>query len=326
MAASSVASQSRSPAVHFTSPDVVNAAPPTASSLDPRTQWREGRSARRTLAEQLAPGIPDAMALVELLDQEPEQLVRQLPTSAREALALCDDPHLTRDRLVAQVERDPSLVQAMLRTANSVAFGTGRDAVLGLAAAIDRIGIGGARGVLMSSCASNLLSHPGGEYNAMASAVWAHMIRTGPVARAVAPAFAADPDEAFTLALLHDIGKLIVFDRLSVLRATRRRAIELPAPFVHQLLQSTHEVLGAVAVFRWELGPRAASAIADHHRRARQAARDPLAEVLFLAEAVDHAMRTNATVNLDQLWADGTLSGSPARAASALQRWAGNAA
>ena len=68
---------------------------------------------------------------------------------------------------------------------------------LGIDQALDRIGVTGARAVVLSSCVDGLLSHPGGEYNAMASDVWSHMVRTAPLARAVAQAFAADPDEAF---------------------------------------------------------------------------------------------------------------------------------
>jgi putative nucleotidyltransferase with HDIG domain len=192
--------------------------------------------------------------------------------------------------------------------------------VLGIDQALDRIGVAGARAVVLASCVDGLLSHPGGEYNAMASDVWSHMVRTAPMARSVASAFAADPDEAFAIALLHDVGKLIIFDRISTLRATRRRSISLPPAFVHQLLQRLHEPLGALAALQWGMGDRAAAAIGTHHRGASTPARDSLAEAIFVAEQADHAMRKNIPFDVDLLWANGRLTGSPARAAGALQQ------
>lgn len=290
--------------------------------LDPLADWQSQSEARSQLVDEYAPGVPDARALVELLESGPEELIRQLPASAREALAMCDDPNLPRSRLVSHLARDPSLTEAILRTANSVAFSGGREPVLGMAAALDRIGIGNARGVLTASCASNLLSLPGGLYNAMAAEVWAHMIRSGPIAQCLAPALSVNPDEAMTLALLHDVGKLIVFDRMSVLRATRRRHIDLPPDFFQALLSTTHEPLGALAAQRWHLGPRAVAAIGNHHRQRPALHHEPLSEALYLADVVDHAMSRHEAADLDLVWTQGSLSAPRHRIEAILKRLA----
>lgn len=131
---------------------------------------------------------------------------------------------------------------------------------------------------------------------------------------------AADPDEAFAIALLHDVGKLVIFDRISTLRAARRRSISLPAEFVHQLLQRLHEPLGAMAALQWGMGNRAAAAIGTHHRSATTPTRDSLAETIFVAEQADHAVRKSTPFDVDLLWTNGRLIGSPARAAGALHQ------
>lgn len=295
---------------------------PAAPALDPLAHWNAQREMRSQLVDEYAPGVPDARALVELLESGPDELIRQLPASAREALAMCDDPNLPRSRLVSHLARDPSLMESILRTANSSAFSSGREPVLGMVAALDRIGLGNARGVLTASCASSLLSLPGGHYNAMTAQVWSHMIRTGPIAQCLAPALSVNPDEAMTLALLHDVGKLIVFDRLSVLRAKRRRSIDLPPDFVQALLSAVHEPLGALAAQRWELGPRAVAAIGNHHRQVHALRHEPLSEALYLANVVDHAMSRDETVNLDEVWAKGALSAPRPRIEAILKRWA----
>jgi len=285
------------------------------------TVWQErlDEATRLRAAHPEAAQQPDAAALLQLLGEGPDTVVRQIPAAARQALALIDDASLSRSQLAARLESDPALVQALLRTANSAAFAAGRGEVLGIAQALERIGVTGTRAVVLASCVDGLLSHPGGEFNTMASQVWDHMVRTAPLARAIAPAFAADPDEAFAVALLHDVGKLVVFDRISVLRASRRRPITVDAGFAHQLVQLLHEPLGALAAVRWGLGPRAASAIGSHHRRQSIAQRDSLAEVLFVAELADHAWRRSTPLDLEAIWQSGRLTGSPARVATALQ-------
>jgi len=297
---------------------------PTPVAYDALTSWNERLAAARALQanDPAAASNPDVTALLQLLAEGPDTVIRQLPAAARDALTMCDDDSLSRTDLASRLSRDPALVQGLLRTANSAAFGAGRDAVLGIDQSLDRIGLSGARAVILSSCVDGLLSHPGGAFNAMASDVWAHMVRTAPLARTVAPAFAADADEAFAIAVLHDVGKLVVFDRVSVLRATRRRAISLPAGFLHALLQLVHEPLGAMAALQWGMGARAAAAIGTHHRSVAIGGRDPLAETIFLAERADHAERRSEPFDLDALWMSGRLTGSPARAVSALQQLA----
>ena len=295
---------------------------PVAQAWDALAHWQAQCDQRKQLVDEHAPGVPDALVLVQLLDSGPEELIRQLPSSAREALAMCDDPGLPRSRLVKQLARDPSLTESVLRTANSSAFSGGREPVLGMEAALDRIGMANARAVLTASCTTNLLSLPGGRYNAMAAELWSHMIRTGPIAQDLAPALAANPDEALTLGLLHDVGKLVVFDRISTLRAMRRRSIELPEAFVHALLSMAHEPLGALAAQRWELGPRAVAAIGNHHRRVPALRHEPLSELLYLADTVDQAMSRDDTPHWTKVWADGALSASRPRTEAILNRWA----
>ncbi len=293
----------------------------TSLTYAPADAWAERLAAAYELQRNHATESknPDATALLQLLAEGPDTVIRQMPAAAREALAICDDNSLSRRELSQRLERDPALVQGLLRTANSAAIGGGRAPAVGLDTVLDRIGVAGARGVVLANCVDGLLSHPGGEFNLLASETWAHMVRSAPIARAAAPAFAADADEAFTVALLHDVGKLVVFDRLSVLRAKRRRAVTLAPDFVHHLLQLLHEPLGALAALQWGMGDRAATAIGTHHRVSAARGRHPLAEAIFFAERADHAARRDEPFDVDRTWSEGKLTGSVNRAIAALQ-------
>lgn len=263
---------------------------------------------------------PDATELLTLLAAPPDAVIRQLPAAAREALAICDNATLSRTQLSDKLSRDPSLVQALLKQANGVFYGAGLASVLRVDAAIDRIGIEATRAIVLASCVDGLLSKPGGQYDAMLASVWAHMVTTGHLARTVAPMLGADLEEAFAVALLHDVGKLVIFDCISSLRATKRSAVAFPDAWFATLLEHLHEPLGAVAVQRWGLGPRAADAIGAHHRRERPALRHPLAEALFIAERADQANRKKERLDFEGVWSLGQISGDRKEIEAALFR------
>lgn len=145
------------------------------------------------------------------------------------------------------------------------------------------------------------------------------MVNTGPIARAVAPAFGADGEVAFAIALLHDVGLLIIFDRISALRSANRRPVVLPDGYLDDLVTELHESLGAVAAHQWGLGIDAADAIGMHHRRESSAEKHPLAETMFMA---DHLVNAASGEELDlvSLWYDGELTGDQARVRGILDR------
>lgn len=267
-----------------------------------------------------ASASPDANAILELVAKGPDEMIRRLPSAAQTSLALCDDPNLTRGQLAEKLSEDPALVQSLLRCANSAAYGAGKSAVIGISQAIDRIGMAGTKSLIFSSAIDGVLSRPGGEFDAMAAEVWQHMVRTAPIARSLAPLFSVDADEAFAIALLHDVGKLVIFDRISVLRSKLRRDVQLRPGFTKSLLMDLHETLGAMAAEAWNMGPRASRAIGLHHRKSSDGMPNPLAEVVYLAEAIDHAMHRKYKFDMRGVLFDGKVKIDQERLLAVLER------
>lgn len=263
---------------------------------------------------------PDMVDLLTELSAAPEEVIRQLPAAARDAMALCERVELPRTQLVDRLSQDPSLVQGLLRQANSASYGAGLAPILRVDAAIDRIGLAGTRAVVVAASVDGLLSKPGGAYDAMLATAWQHMVNTGPMARAIAPAFNADAEEAFAIALLHNVGQLIIFDRISTVRSANRRAVLLPEGWLDVLITELHEPLGAVAAHRWGLGIDAADAIGTHHRRDTPADRHPLAETLFVADQLAGAASRGEALDLFGLWGLGELTGDQMHVRGILDR------
>lgn len=263
---------------------------------------------------------PDVEGLLQLLGEEPADVIRQLPAAARDAMGLCEDESLSRVQLADRLSADPALVQSLLKSANGAFYASGLQPVLRLDAAIDRIGLMGTQAIVLSTCVDGLLSKPGGAFDGMVADVWSHMVSTAPLARPLASVCGADPEEAFAVALLHDVGKLVMFDRISALRTARRRSIQLPDAWLTLALGHLHEPLGALAAHQWGLGPAAADAIGLHHRKERPSSKHPLAEVLYLAERADHARRTGIAFDFDGIWTLGEINADQQRCRGVLGR------
>ncbi len=259
----------------------------------------------------------DARRLLENIATEPTAMIRQLPAAAQRALALTQRAEPPIAELTLVFEEDPTLAQALLTQANSSVYGGGRR-VLSVRDALQRLGVNVARNVLMGHTVSALLCRPGGRYAKMVDDVWQHMVRTAPIARRIASAFNADPEEAFGLGLLHDVGKLVIFDRLTTLRIELRRDVVIPAADLSAILRALHEPLGALAVHNWNLGDAAAAAVASHHRSPVPALRDALSEVLCVAEAADIASVRGEDFDLASTWDRAVLGGSAIRVERAL--------
>jgi HD-like signal output (HDOD) protein len=270
-------------------------------------------SASLTSAEQ----TPDTERLLKILREPSATGIRQAPAAAQRVLAKTRNPDIGLAELVRVIEEDPTLGQALLRYANSAYYSTG-SVVVSLRKAAQQVGTSGVHNVVLGVMMDGMLCRPGGEFQAMLDKVRDHLVRTAPIARALARGFGVPSDEAFAIGLLHDAGKLIVFDALGTLRHDERRDLKIPASVVSRVLQFAHEPLGGLAVLKWGLGEDVALPIATHHRSPVPASANRMSELLFIAERADHALSGVIPMELAAWWDEGKISGDPARAEALL--------
>ncbi len=252
---------------------------------------------------------PDVTAILDGVTQ-PGSVIRQPPRAAQAVLSLLNRRNCGLQEITALIKRDPALSQSLLRHSNSAFYaGISSEPIVSIKAAIQRVGTNGIHASVMLEVLRGEISRPGGGLDRWARLVWEHLVRTAPIARSLARAFHADPEEAFTLGLLHDVGKLVFFDRIGTERARLRRDLELPVGFVKAALRELHEPLGSLAVLDWGLGDHAATVILGHHRREDVPSQDPLVEVLYVAERLDIAIQKGQKPDVDTIWAEGRLNG-----------------
>lgn len=253
----------------------------------------------------------DAPAFLDALSSGFDAVVRQPPLAAQRALSMTRDARASAAQLVALVETDPGLSQGLLRYANSAFYAGAGGRVVSLMNAVNRVGTSGIHNVVLRTMVDGLLCRPGGHFQSWVDMTWEHMVRTAPISRDLAKPFRVNPDEAYLLGLLHDVGKLVVFDRLGELRRQLRRDVRLPPAITSVLLRLLHESLGGLAALQWGLGAQVAHAIATHHRAPVPEMLDSRCELIYLAEHLDlWRMLPEAATEpppLADWWRDGAL-------------------
>ena len=265
-----------------------------------------------SLLEVFAGDEPDLARLVEGLDADALGAVPQVPHAAQRGLTLTLDDSISAADLATVFESDPALAQALLTTASSVYYGG--VSCVSIQRAVVRLGRRSLRNVVLRYAMHGLVCRPGPAFGDMPERIWEHLAEAAQLARALAPTCGAEPEEAFAVGLLHDVGKLVLLEAAASLRREERRELEILDPGrLRLLLDLLHEPLGGLAALSWDLGPAAARAVAHHHRSPASGVDAPLEQVVFLADKV-HLARGRGEVDLELLWRIGRLSGSPAAA------------
>jgi putative nucleotidyltransferase with HDIG domain len=203
-----------------------------------------------------------------------EQLVSRarsaikFPASAWALWKAATDPDLDANALRKVLERDPSLSVQVLKLANSAAYGrAGNVADLGRAIAllgrreIADMALIAANSTGFSELENELLRHVD---------FWVHSVSCARLARELAPAAGASPDEAFAAGLLHDVGHLLLFNLCSALMSTvledaLDEGVDLYV-IERRRLGYDHAAVGAAVLRSWNMPADLCDAVALHHQ------------------------------------------------------------
>ena len=209
--------------------------------------------------------IPTPAALV----QDIRGLVT-LPDVYLRITALVDAPDSSAADIARAAGQDPSFAARLLQVANSALYGfSGQIATV--ARAVTVIGTSQIRHLALAmSVASSFAGLPN-ELVSMRN-FWRHSLYCALIARHLArEARRADPDALFTAGLLHDIGALIVFNRLpaeatEALTRVLDSGDELPVHEAErQVLGYDHADVGGELARLWKLPPLIVDCVAHHH-------------------------------------------------------------
>lgn len=240
------------------------------------------------------------------------KVLPSFPMLYLEIMKAVDDPDSSLDVIDGLVIKDPALTAKVLQVVNSVSVGLS-EKVSDPLRAIQHLGLNTVRSLALSAHVFSSFT-PAQKINFPMDALWTHLMRCGDIARAIMRAEGAESaqaDAAYTAALLHDIGKLMLADSLPAdFQNVLTQAAMRDAPFYAiemEVLGATHAGLAAYLLGLWGLPAAVVEAVAFHHTPEKSSHQEfsPLTAV-HVADALEHEMHGDkAHLNLEYLAAIG---------------------
>ncbi|MDR3271145.1 MAG: HDOD domain-containing protein [Peptococcaceae bacterium] len=193
-----------------------------------------------------------------------------LPTSALRVLQMTKNPETTVKELHNAIALDPSLAASILRQANSAYYGYARR-ISTLTDAIIILGFQTIQGLAMAAAVSPMLKKQVLGYNIDQEGLWQHSMLTAMMAMRLSKRLKKPfADTAFTVGLLHDIGKLVLSVYVQEVGHFMLESIEEQQISYSELEEKVigfdHAVVGGFICQRWNLPEEIAEPVTFHHK------------------------------------------------------------
>ncbi|HTX55218.1 MAG TPA: HDOD domain-containing protein [Candidatus Baltobacteraceae bacterium] len=231
--------------------------------------------------------------------QKLEQLVQQLdslpmiPSVIVKVNEQASNPQTSALDLARTIMGDQALTARLLRVVNSPFYGFPRN-ISTVTEAVTILGFSPVRNLLLSSSVVDLLAaDETPDFSPIAH--WEHSVGTAVAASRIARYVDyEDPEEVFISALLHDVGKLVLFhcapNEYIMVRKTAR-AEDIPVRTAEQrTLGYAHDQVGRLLAERWKLPVRLSDAVGSHHRPDLAEESKRAAVIVHAADVIAHAM------------------------------------
>ncbi|MFN2370531.1 MAG: HDOD domain-containing protein [Candidatus Krumholzibacteriia bacterium] len=249
-----------------------------------------------TLEAAVAPAPTAADASTEQL-QRIIMTTRDLPAMpqvAAKVLELSADPNTSARQLQQVIADDQAMTARILKIANSAMYSCSRK-VKTLTEAIVMLGFNSIRSLVVTSAARNLYNTKSSQTGLKERLLWEHSIGAAFACRLlVEPRLPGLTEEAFLAGLLHDIGKLVLnqrvpleFDQIVQVVYNENREFSSTE---REILGFDHAHVGAMLVNKWKFSPALEHVIRNHHNPEALCAQDPLLLYLDLGNRLCHRL------------------------------------
>ncbi len=208
-----------------------------------------------------------------------------IPRAAEKVIQRLGNRDYDIKKVSRDIEEDQVLAGAVLRMSNSVIYG-GRVKIASVHRAVSRLGANALRTLMMhQSLRAAAFEGKGGD-RALCDLVWNRSLAGGCVMRCLAPITGIDPEEAFMMGLLHDVGSVVVLREVQ--KHERSLNYEMDIATFDYLCWETHQEFGELVAENWGLPGDIQRVIARHHEHPTED--NPLRRetlVLMLADMIN---------------------------------------
>jgi len=215
----------------------------------------EGRE-ETEFAEEFATWIQNCRTLF----ADPSFDLPTLPASAIRVMSLMQNPDASTKEISRTLQLDIVMTAKFLKMANSAYYG-GKTRVESVHVAVDRLGMDTVKGVVLAiSLNSTVIKEK--RLGDAAKDLWSHSISTGLAVQELTSRLKLNQTTAFTLGLMHDIGKIPTVILLNKLRAKRPG---VRPELIETLLEDAHTQVGTILAEVWNMPYEVRLIAGGHH-------------------------------------------------------------
>lgn len=209
--------------------------------------------------------------------------VPRLPTIVPLLLKQIRDPEISTKELVEIIQRDPLLMAAVLKTANSAWFNPYRKPMESLERVLLTLGLDGLRLVLSTAVLQPILKTEGEQ---IVLRLWQHATATATASHALAPRFGASRFHGYLAGLIVNVGAVTAIQTAHALAQGFLDTKRADAAIVAELIQRDAATLGHTIARDWRMPPDIVDALGA---RAGVPTRSPLGRTLVAADWLSRA-------------------------------------
>jgi len=196
-----------------------------------------------------------------------------LPNVISKVMKIIDNPYSNADHLTELISMDQSMTVKTLKLANSAYYGFPREIVT-VTEAVVVLGFLTVRNLILTSTLYNIFVNDVQEEREFdRRKFWKHSVATAICARLLVSATAPgqkEEEEAFTLGILHDVGKVFLdtnyHDRFTAVMRENRKNKKEPVYLVEKReFGIDHAEIGAMIIDKWNLPENFFEPIKFHH-------------------------------------------------------------
>lgn len=211
-----------------------------------------------------------------------------MPVIVGEALTLLSNPSASIRQLSKIISRDLSITTEILKLVNSAYYGFPHQ-ITTINQAMALLGIDNVKGVIFGAATKPMLTSYSGK------SLWLHSIRCAVGCQIISKGLGiGNPDEAFVVGLLHDVGKIVmeIYDRNRMKELHRLVSMGADQMYMEQTLFGfLHTEAGSALATKWKLPQLIIDSIRFHHNP--QDVEDlPLAQVVYVANCLTQETET----------------------------------
>lgn len=212
-----------------------------------------------------------------------------MPVAAEKLLALLSDPETEVSQVEAALRLDAGLTANVLKMTNSAYFGL-PSKIGSVKQAVVLMGSQKLVQLVLASCVHSVMEKPVAGYDLAPGELWRHAIAVSVAAEALVEELKIPgADVAFTAALLHDVGKLVlggfVKDELENLENLATGKISFEAA-EQGVLGTNHAEVGSLILKSWSFPPEIVEAVHWHHSPDSAQASGDLTNIVHVADVV----------------------------------------